>query len=84
MIKRHQGYIWGAKFRILFDHKALKISETFKTTTRESSGGSSVSPRSTTSLSPERAAPTAMPIFSPVCHSRQLSTTAVVLAASLL
>ena len=59
-----------------------KISEKLGTTTREARGGSSVSPRLTTHPSTERAAQMVLPISSHGCHSRRLSTTAAVLAAS--
>ena len=58
-----------------------KASAKRDTTMRESSGGSSFSPRSTTPPSTARAAPTEMPISYLVCQSLSRNTTAVDLAA---
>ena len=38
-IKRLPGYLWGTKFRIFSDHKALESIGKWKITMRESSGG---------------------------------------------
>ena len=79
-IKRLRGYLWGTKFRIFSDHKALE--NIGKTTTRESRGGSSTLPRLVTHSSTEREAQMVMLTSSCSCHSRRLSTTTAVLAAS--
>ena len=59
-----------------------KISKKLGTITRESRGGSSTSPRLTTHSSTEKTTQMVMLTSSRGCHSRRLSTTAAVPAAS--
>ena len=68
-----------ASFRIT---RRSKASAKCETTLRESSGGSSYSPRSPTLLNTARATPTEMPASYPACQSLSRSTTSVDLAAS--
>lgn len=79
------GVTFGAQsFAFFRTTRNWKVQSQMGITTRKSSGGSTISRRSTAHSSSERAAPTVMPVFSLVYHSRELSTTAVVRAASLL
>ena len=78
-IKRLRGYLWGKKVLHLLGSQGARNVET---TIRESSGGSSFTPRSTTPSSTVRAAPAEMPIFCPVCQSLPRNTMTVNLTAS--
>ena len=68
-----------ASSRITRHSKALAKWEI---TMRESSGGSSFSPRSTTPSSTATGSPTEMPISCPICQSLPRNKTALALAAS--
>ena len=78
-----RGCLWGTKFSIFSDHKALENNGNVGDhNARVQRWSSSTSPRLTTHLSTEKEAPMVMLASSRGCHSRRLSTTAAVLAAS--
>ena len=68
-LKHLRGYLWGTKFRIFSDHKALESIGKVGTIMLESRGGSSSSPRSITHSSTAKEARTATPTSCPACQS---------------
>ena len=77
-LKRLRGYLWGTKFRVFSDHKALESIDKVGNHMPEFRDGSSSSPHSITPLNTENEARTGTPASCLARRSLPRNTTAIV------